>query len=668
MPKVVNSRLVDIVAVKTNVYMPIVEAIANSIDAIEELGTKDGVINIELERNPQLIKSNDSGVAPVTSIIIKDNGIGFTEENTESFDELFSEKKLKIGGKGFGRFTYLKYFTSTDVESHFKADNKWQKRTFTFHSDRNEFISDQQVTDSNLKRYETTVSLRNIKKKHQDKLNLKLDTIARRLFEVLLPYFVTNDYKPPKIIIKDPAEREEVVLNDYLDEHDKIQLIHDDKLELETGFDDKVEEFQVKIFKVFHSQSNNRVVLTAHHREVLSNSMHHYDPEFFSGFSENKPDNDDETASGNYVIKAYVIGDYLDRHVTTERGTFNFNDDDETAMFPLSKKHVESAVTKLAASHFKDHLQPLKEKKVERIKATIDANMPWNKSLASELDFDTIAFNASDKDIDVAVNKLAYDKEQEVRSNVHQLLSSNNATEIDEKVQGIAQQVTELGKGKLAHYVALRRAILDVFEKSLKLRDNNKHELENIVHKIIFPLRKDSDTIDYESHNLWLLDERLSFSNYVASDQPLNTGDERPDLLSFDRPIAVREGDELSNPITIFELKRPGRTAYTTAENPLAQVAGYIKKIRTGQYTNPQGRQILADDNTPAYGFVICDLTPKIIEFCEAYQLTLSPDKESYFGFHSTFKIYFEVISFNKVLKDSKQRNKVFFRKLGIED
>jgi hypothetical protein len=667
MPKVVNSRLVDIVAIKTNVYMPIVEAIANSIDAIEELGAKDGVINIELQRNPQLIKSSDTGVAPVTSIIIKDNGIGFTEENTDSFDELFSEKKLKIGGKGFGRFTYLKYFTSTDIESNFKSEDTWKKRTFTFHSDRNEFISDQQVTDSNVKSYETTVSLRNIKKQHQEKLNLKLDTIARRLFEVLLPYFVTNGYKPPKIIIKDPTERDEVVLNDYLNEYDKIQLIHDEKLEL-TGADEKVEELQVKIFKVFHSQSNNRVVLTAHHREVLSTSMHQYDPEFFSGFSENKPENDDEGASGNYVIKAYVIGDYLDKHVTTERGTFYFHDDDENAMYPLSKRHVEAAVTKLAASHFKDHLQPLKEKKVARIKATIDANMPWNKSLASDLDFDTIAYNASDKDIDVAVNKLAYDKEQEVRTNVHQLLSSNNATEIDEKVQGIAQQVTELGKGKLAHYVALRRAILDVFEKSLKLRDNNKHELENIVHKIIFPLKKDSDTIDYESHNLWLLDERLSFSNYVASDQPLNTGDERPDLLSFDRPIAVREGDELSNPITIFELKRPGRTAYTSSENPLAQVAGYVKKIRTGQYTNPQGRQILADENTPAYCFVICDLTPKVIEFCEAYQLTLSPDKESYFGFHSTFKIYFEVISFNKVLKDSKQRNKVFFRKLGIED
>lgn len=667
MPKVVNSRLVDIVAVKTNIYMPIVEAIANSIDAIEERGIKDGSIEVELQRNPQLIKSTESGVAPVTSIIIRDNGIGFTQENIDSFDELFSEKKLKIGGKGFGRFTYLKYFTSTHVESDFLIDGEWKKRTFTFHSDRNEFISDPTLEDSTVKTHATTVSLRDINKKHQTKLNLKLDTIARRLFEVLLPYFVTDGYKPPKITIKDPDERDEIVLNDYLNEHDKIQLIHNDKIEIQ-GVDQKNEEFQVKVFKVFHSQSNNRVSLTAHHREVLSTAMQHYNPEFFSGFSENKSDDDEESSSGNYVIKAYVIGDYLDKHVTTERGTFYFHDDDENAMYPLSKKHIEREVTNQVASHFKNHLQPLKEKKVARIKAAVDANMPWNKSLVADLDFDSIPYNASEKDIDVAVNKLAYDKEQEVRSSVHQLLSSSNATEIDQKVQDIAQRVTELGKGKLAHYVALRRAILDLFEKSLKLKDNNKHELENIVHKIIFPLKKDSDTIDYEQHNLWLLDERLSFSEYVSSDKPLNTGDERPDLLSFDRPIAVREGDELSNPITIFELKRPGRNEYTQAENPLAQVAGYIKKIRTGQYKNPQGRQIVADENTPAYGFIVCDLTPKVIEFCEAYQLTRSPDKESFYGFHSTFKIYFEVISFNKILKDSKQRNKIFFRKLGVDE
>ena len=95
MPKVVNSRLVDAVAVKTNIYMPIVEAIANSIDAIEEREAKDGEIRVELHRNPQLIKTGEDGIAPVSSIVITDNGIGFTEENVNSFDELFSEKKLK---------------------------------------------------------------------------------------------------------------------------------------------------------------------------------------------------------------------------------------------------------------------------------------------------------------------------------------------------------------------------------------------------------------------------------------------------------------------------------------------------------------------------------------------------------------------------------------------
>ncbi len=75
-----------------------------------------------------------------------------------------------------------------------------------------------------------------------------------------------------------------------------------------------------------------------------------------------------------------------------------------------------------------------------------------------------------------------------------------------------------------------------------------------------------------------------------------------------------------------------------------------------------------ADENTPAFCFVVCDLAPKIIEFCNLYSLTRSPDKESFYGFHPNFKIYFEIISFNKVLKDSKQRNKIFFRKLGIDE
>ncbi|MBI2111416.1 MAG: hypothetical protein HYT44_03425 [Nitrosarchaeum sp.] len=104
---------------------------------------------------------------------------------------------------------------------------------------------------------------------------------------------------------------------------------------------------------------------------------------------------------------------------------------------------------------------------------------------------------------------------------------------------------------------------------------------------------------------------------------------------------------------------------YSPAEDTFF-IADYIEKIRKGNYKNPKGRSIVVNDNTPAYGYLVCDITPKIEAFCKSYQLRKSPDGMGYFGYHSVYQIYFEVISFAKVAKDAEQRNKVFFKKLGI--
>lgn len=656
-----NTRLLEIIAPKTTVYMPIVEAIANSVDAIDERQAVDGSIEVELIRNPQFVNTSGNSTAPVTSIRVTDNGMGFTSANLKSFDRLFTEKKISIGGKGFGRLTYLKYFTVAKIESVFYENDNWQHRTFTF-LDGDSFVNSETLIADDSHKHKTVVELTSIKAAYKNQLNKKLDTIARKLFETLLPYFVTDGYEPPKITIIDVEDEDEkIILNDYLKDQKKVKLLDSQKIEAE-GIEKH--DFQVKIFKIYHSKNRSSIALAANHRLVTSTPVYKYDPEFYDEFSD---DDEKNGVKGNYIIKAYVIGEYLDKNVSTERGGFMFHDEDETAMCPLSKRTIEKAVANLLSQKFKNELAPRKEQKKGRIQGYVDSNSPWNKSLLKELDLDSIAFNATDKDIDVAINKISFDKEQEVKIKVHQLLASNTADELDKRVAEIAQSVTELGQGKLAHYVSLRRAILDVFEKSLQLKDTNRHELENIVHRIIFPLKTDTDTVSYESHNLWLLDERLSFSEYVASDKPLNKGDERPDLLSFDRPVAIREGNELSNPITIFEFKRPGRTQYGDDDNPLTQVTKYVEKIRSGSYTNPQGRPVNADSNTPAYCFIVCDLAPRVKEFCDLYGLTVSPDKQSYYGFHPKFRIYYEVLSFEKVLKDSKQRNKVFFRKLGID-
>jgi hypothetical protein len=169
---------------------------------------------------------------------------------------------------------------------------------------------------------------------------------------------------------------------------------------------------------------------------------------------------------------------------------------------------------------------------------------------------------------------------------------------------------------------------------------------------------------------LWLLDERLSFAEYISSENSIdkeNAKGKRWDIICFDKPIAVRWWDDLSNPITVFELKKPQRKGYDYEEgDPIEQMCLYIEKIRKGSMNNYKWRPINANDSTPWYGFLLCDMTDKIHYFAKRHQLKPSADWLWYFWYHETYKVYLEIISFDKVVKDAEQRNKILFHKLWI--
>ena len=42
-------------------------------------------------------------------------------------------------------------------------------------------------------------------------------------------------------------------------------------------------------------------------------------------------------------------------------------------------------------------------------------------------------------------------------------------------------------------------------------------------------------------------------------------------------------------------------------------------------------------------------------------------DEEGYFGYHNGYHIYFEIISYKRLLSNAELRNKIFFRKLNID-
>lgn len=114
---------------KTTPLLPVFEAVSNALDAIADIkGT--GTVRVTVRRHRGLL---DSGRGSPYSFIIEDDGIGFNDENIAAFDELYSIRKLRQGGKGRGRFTFLKVFQKAEIHSTFlDTDGVRKRRDFVF--------------------------------------------------------------------------------------------------------------------------------------------------------------------------------------------------------------------------------------------------------------------------------------------------------------------------------------------------------------------------------------------------------------------------------------------------------------------------------------------------------------------------------------------------------
>jgi hypothetical protein len=221
----------------------------------------------------------------------------------------------------------------------------------------------------------------------------------------------------------------------------------------------------------------------------------------------------------------------------------------------------------------------------------------------------------------------------------------------------------------------IRKLVLKMFERAIEVRPDGTYEREDLIHKLIMPMRKSSEELMFEECNLWIIDERLAFHDYLASDKPIKsmpiatTGDERPDfciLDVMDEPVLVGEKSSPAT-LTIIELKRPMRTGFGSPNvNPIDQCLGYLRQIRSGGATTKRGRPIAHASEIPGFVYVIADLTPEMVQHCVNYDLTASPDKIGYFGFHRQHNTYIEVLSFDALLKRASERNRAFFDKLGL--
>jgi hypothetical protein len=252
------------------------------------------------------------------------------------------------------------------------------------------------------------------------------------------------------------------------------------------------------------------------------------------------------------------------------------------------------------------------------------------------------------------------------------VLNSENPDALVDKISQLMESISDNSKNDLIHYVSMRKCVLDLFSKSLEIGADGKHKAEGDVHDIIMRRRKDSDDLDYDAHNLWILDERLNFSSYVSSDRPIGKSNgDRTDITIYNKRVAFRGENEASNPITIFEFKKPQRDDFanqSSPDDPIRQIVRYVNQIREGKFKPPTHRDILVNNTTPFYGYVVCDLTPKVRKWLELEkEFTAMPDGLGWFRWFGNNCLYMEVLSWTKLLRDAEMRNKIFFHKLGID-
>lgn len=225
--------------------------------------------------------------------------------------------------------------------------------------------------------------------------------------------------------------------------------------------------------------------------------------------------------------------------------------------------------------------------------------------------------------------------------------------------------------------------ITDVFEqcsydydKNSEIRykdqEQQKYAYEKNIHQLIFPMTKTSDDIDYLQHNLWIIDEKLAYHHYLASDMKIkkmeeveNNSGKEPDLIIFDSPFAFTDEEEQPyRNITIIEFKRPGREHYNDAENPIRQIKEYMDDIVEGKVKTKDGEFLNETENIRFFCYIICDVDLSIKKLAKLEDLKVTPDNMGFYKYIDSYKAYLEIIPYNKLIQDSKKRNRILFDKL----
>jgi hypothetical protein len=662
-------RVRNISLPKTKPLLPVLEAVVNSFQSLEELPPEKPQIIIEIMRHPAL---GELTKGMIEDFVITDNGAGFNERNFESFITSDSTHKIEKGGKGIGRFLWLKAFDRVTIESHFQdATEEWFSRALDFNINSKDFEKDT-VELSKLKKNLTKVSLVNMKETYSSRIAKGLDAIAYKIVEHCLPYFMRK--KSPNVLLIEGNDK--IDLNKFFRE----QFGNESN---ELNFKLKGNKFSIRGFRLRSPiDRTHRLVYAADLREVESEILGRY----ISTLNSSARD-----AQGPFFYVAFIQGNYLDKHVNPDRTGFSIpesttHEPGEDVQPELFNEPTKEEIRQNAIESIKQDLAEVlitaEETKKQRVIAYIEDVAPWYRPLLKDIQLILQQLQTdklSDNQIEAVLHQIKSSHEQKARAEVKEIknmTAGGNPRDYIERVTALSETLQEIDSSNLAQYVIHRKATIELLESCLSVDDTGKYNRENVIHTLIFPMKRTSSEIDYDSQNLWLIDERFNYHKFLASDKALaelseidNNSASRPDVIIFNKKLIYGEG-EISSlaSILLVEFKRPGKGNYNKKESPLDEVLRHIREIRAGGTKTNKGRPIGKNVNSPVFGYIICDAADGFTSELVNNDFKKTADGAGYYKHYENLNSYLEYIPYNKLIADATKRNKIFFEKLGITD
>lgn len=571
---------------KKQPLIPLYEAVVNSIYAIEERREKEriqGKIDITIIREPQEVANMegiDNTINEIVGFQVSDNGIGLDDNNMKSFLQSDSTYRAEKGGKGVGRFAWLKAFSNTEIESIFKDDGVWVKREFVF-SLENLDINDTLVEVDDATENCTTIKLMNYLPIYRKNVSKNPEIIATKLMQHCLIYLMS-----PNCPVINVIDGEKYCINEMFErkikrERQDVEIeINGEKFSL---LNTKVEDSSIGGSKIF-LYANNRMVKSVDLDKILI--------DLDKNIYEDK----------GYFYVGILTGKYLDDNVEMNRTSFDILEN--SAEDDVSMDDIIAGAKEQVEIYLKEYLEEIHNKKEERIKKYISTNAPQFGHLLKYMpdSINAIKPTLTDAKLDEELYKIKRKFDVELKKENQDILEKievgvGHLDTYEDKFKEQFEKISEANKAALAEYVSHRKIILELLKKGIKIKEDGKFNKEAYIHNLIYPMRRTSNEIEYEAHNLWLLDERLAYCEYISSDIPFDNSpkEERTDILMLDRPVALSDenntGREFET-IVILELKRPMRDDYNAGDNPIQQLLGYVDKLASNKMTDKNGRII----------------------------------------------------------------------------